>query len=245
MVMSSFKTFLIIGVVLVILFGAVFYWFFGQFRDMFLRQAPTTATTTISESSLSNEQILRLQEQVGEIIASKDFSKCDNVSSPYYRTVCINNIALNLAQEKQDITYCQRLDDRLLSIYECEASIVFGKSLANEDIGVCAETKNDILRKRCEKNFWPSLALKKADINLCNNVQPEEKIVCRDRYIFEKEFANQPTDVIKKFNCLKFEDKQTRADCALYKGSDFKIGSNICARLRSPLFVNYCLLRGI
>lgn len=186
---------------------------------------------------------LQLQEQAGEIIKMKDFKRCDEIKDETYKTVCINNIALNLAQEKQDISYCQKIDDKLIPIKDCERQVIFTKSLEKEDINICKETQNQEIQKQCQDSFWPSLALAKNDVNLCNNALAEqEKSFCRDNYLFQKEFVQDA----KVFVCEKFNDIQVGEDCKNFKEN---IGEpktpELCANLKSNLFLNYCLMNNL
>ena len=92
------------------------------------------------------DEKIRLQEQVAEIIKTKDFSLCDEMKDKVYFTVCNNNIALNLAQERSDLSYCQKIDNTLVLIEECERQVIFKKSLLKENIEVCDETQNHKLK---------------------------------------------------------------------------------------------------
>ncbi len=192
------------------------------------------------------ETELQLQEQAGEIIKTKDFKRCDEIKDETYQIVCVNNIALNLAEETQDISYCQKIDNTLVSIEGCERQVIFKKSLGDEDIGVCGETQNQKIQKECQDGFWLKLALKKDNATLCNNHQAEQEInYCRDSYVFQKEFIQNLTN----FSCEKFADKQVEADCIVYKKNLDKntdrTGSMICRSLKSDLFLNYCLLNNL
>lgn len=185
---------------------------------------------------------IKLQEQTAEIIKTKDFGQCEKIDDELYKTVCRNNISLNLAQETQDISYCQKIDNKLISIEDCERQVIFQKSLDKEDINVCKETQNQELQKQCQDAFWPSLALKNSDVNLCNNALAEqEKNFCRDNYLFQKEFIQNTA----QFNCQKFTDEQVKADCKIYKESLGKQAHIVCTDLKSNLFSNYCFLNNL
>ena len=195
--------------------------------------------SNIQTGPLTAEEEIKLQEKAAEIIKTGDFDKCQEIENQIYRTVCINNIALNLAQEKQDISYCQKLDDELVSIAGCERQVLFTKSQDKEDINVCNETKNSEIQKECQESFWPSLALNKKDINLCNNITVEqEKNSCRDNYLFKQEFTKSESD----FDCQRFYSQQVKSDCQIYKENILNKKSIACNIFESDLFLNYCQL---
>lgn len=180
---------------------------------------------------------IKLQEQAGAIIKTKDFNRCDEIKDEMYRTVCINNIALNLAQETQDISYCQKIDNKLVPIRDCEAQIIFQKFLDKEDINVCKETKNQELQKQCQESFWPSLALKKENIKLCDQVEIEkERNYCHDNYLFQKEFIQDAAN----FKCAEFFDKQVQLDCKAYQANSKQLTMETCGKFKSNLFLNFC-----
>lgn len=223
------------SVILIIIFISLFV--LGYFYRTPILDFLKTRQTTESRDEI------KLQEQAGEIIKTKDFGRCDEIKDEMYQTVCINNIALNLAQETQDISYCQKIDDKLVSVSSCESQIIFQKSLDKEDIRVCQETQNTELQKQCQENFWPNLALKKEDIKICNNLQTEQdKNLCSDNYLFQKEFITQKP---AGFDCEKFKDEQVRADCKIYKTDSVKQTPDFCAKLKSNLFLNHCFLNNL
>jgi hypothetical protein len=232
--MSYHKKLTIISLMIVfILFILVIYFYYKPFLK--------SKTLKSDLSQEETKRILKLQEQVGEIIKFNDFGKCDEVKDEYYKRVCINNIAFNLAKEKQDISYCQKLDNKLLYTEDCERQILLPKAIDKEDIKVCSETRNKGIKQNCEQDFWTFLAIKKENINLCNNyLNYEEKIFCYDQYIFEKEFAYKKNN-IKDFDCSKFQNKDIENDCKLYKENLDKRRPNFCYQLKSNLFVGYCM----
>ena len=212
-------------IVLSVVFGFAYYYF-----KVFKKE---TITLTI-------EKEIEIQEQVVEIIKTSDFNKCVEVQNEIYRIACINNIALNLAQEEQDIGYCQKIDDKLMSIASCEIRVLFKKSLDQEHISICNETANKEIQQQCKDRFWPLLAVKKENIDLCQNTfTDDDKIVCIDNYIFEQEFIKNENN----FDCKKFNAQQSVSDCRIYKEQVSNNELNDCYIFESDLFVNYCFLK--
>jgi len=96
---------------ILILLAIFFYYFISKKQPIDqpisveqLQQILETAPAAEPEANAE----LQLQEQAGAIIKTKDFNRCDEIKDEMYHTVCINNIALNLAQETQDISYIAR-----------------------------------------------------------------------------------------------------------------------------------------
>ena len=82
----------------------------------------------ISTNDLENkiEELVERNDEVyyDDIIKGGDIEKCNTIESEYEKAICINNIALNLAQETMDISYCERVDNKLVSRDECERQII-------------------------------------------------------------------------------------------------------------------------
>lgn len=220
-------------IIFLILIGAVGLLFYN-----FSKPIPKKEVAINTESSAEGE--LKLQEQAAEIIKSKDFFKCNEISNPTYRVVCINNIALNLAQETGDLSHCEKIDNKLIPQEDCERQIIFTKSVEKEDIRVCGETKNEALKKECEAGLWQSLAFKKEDSKLCENISTEyDQNYCYDNLVFNKEFLNNASG----FDCGLFRDEKVQNDCNKYKKDT--IGKEGCVNLTSSLFLSHCLANNI
>jgi len=216
---------IIIIAILFVVFGFVYYYLEIVQKDI---------------TTLTQKQEIEIQDQVSEIIKTNDFDKCVEVQNEIYRTACVNNIALNLAQEKQDISYCQKIDDKLMSIASCETRVLFKKSLDQEHISICNETANKEIQQQCKDRFWPLLAVKKENIDLCQNVFiDDDKAVCVDNYIFQKEFISNEND----FDCTEFDTQQSKSDCKIYKEKALNNTLNDCYIFESDLFINYCFLK--
>jgi len=84
------------------------------------------------------------------------------------------------------------------------------------------------------------LAIKKENIDLCDNVLAEDdKVLCVDNYIFEQEFTKNENN----FDCKKFHSQQSKSDCQIYKEKASSDELNNCYIFESDLFINYCLLK--
>ena len=178
----------------------------------------------------------QLQEQAGAIIKTKDFQGCDEIKDETYKTVCVNNIASNLANENLDISYCQKIDDKLVPIKDCEAQVIFKKSLDKESVDICQETKYQELQKQCQESFWLTSAARKEKPELCDNIQViEGREFCRDAYLFQTQF----TENASNFNCAQFKNNEVAEDCKIFKENISQANPNLINRFKSSLFVSF------
>ena len=65
---------------------------------------------------------------MANLIKTNDLSQCDKargivIQGIDYEVVCRNNVAFSLATLNLDITECQKLDDALFPIIDCERAV--------------------------------------------------------------------------------------------------------------------------
>ena len=191
---------------------------------------------------------LKFQEKVSEIIKTENFDECEKVEDDFYRKVCVNNIALNLSQKKQDISYCQKIDNELVPQEDCERQVIFAKSIEKEDINVCMETKNQELQKLCQDSFYYQLAVKKEDINICDRA-PEQKQndFCHNVFLASKNMGQN----FETFDCALFKGEDVKDDCKYLKDSLKKDAPDsaqitrrpnqeVCYGLKTNIFYPFC-----
>lgn len=243
--MSKEKTVAIYAIVLASIAGSVliFFIFSNKPQEHLVGNIIDKSSENVKWELIQNDlSEIEMQEKVGEIIAKKDFSGCEFVQNELYKKVCINNIALNLTQELQDVSYCQKLDNNLVSIRECEQQVIFSKSIKNEDVNVCKEASDLEIREQCSLNFYPLLAIKKQDVKLCGNIQQEEnRNLCYDSYLFKMEFIKK----YENFSCQNFMDLQIRKDCLYYQKNYKQLSLQACFDLKSDLFFEFCNLNSL
>lgn len=206
---------------------------------MYKTPAPKTETPiTPAFTALTTEEETQLQEQIAPLIAAGDMTACDQVQNDMYRKVCINNIALNKADETKDISYCQYIDGDLIPKADCERKIIFQKSTETVNISTCQEATTEALQKECENSFGIRLALEKNDPTYCDKaVSPE---FCRDAVTLSV-FMKDPINT----ECSVFESSEVIDDCEIIKPvfstpSDTTQLMNICQKLKSPIFSQLC-----
>ncbi|MCA9459083.1 MAG: hypothetical protein KC550_00880, partial [Nanoarchaeota archaeon] len=81
------------------------------------------------------------------------FDSCDSFKTDE-KTVCMNNVALDLAFSKKNISYCDYLDDNLLKIMDCKRDFVFENSILNENISICYLANDDEVLSKCITNYY-------------------------------------------------------------------------------------------
>lgn len=167
------------------------------------------------ETVLAPETELKLQEQVSPLIKAGDMKACDQVQNDMYKKVCINNIALQKAEETNDISYCRYLDDELITRESCERQVISQKSVEREDRNVCHETKNETLQKECEDAFFFGLAQKKQDPKLCDqDADTTTADRCWNAYHVQGATAPESDGKQRSLDCSLLRGDDVKADCA-------------------------------
>ncbi len=179
---------------------------------------------------------IELQQQVAVLIKSKDFSSCSQVDDNLYKKVCVNNIALNLAYEKLDITYCQKLDDELVSIDDCVSTVAFQGAIENNDITFCKDIIDDELQKDCEVSFYQQMSIIDENVALCDNLEEDLRVNCVNSYYLQTEFAVD----LDNFACSKLIGDDLQSDCEIMKNAESNFS---CSSLKSYEVSSYCQSR--
>lgn len=203
-------------------------------------------STTDTEQPLSTEEELALQEEAGEIIKTKDFKGCEQIEDEMYRSVCINNIALNLAQETGDVSYCQRLDDKLIPRADCERQIVSQKSIEKEDRVVCEEAVDEDVVKECQESFLLGLANKKQDPSICDQEADKAKADQCWNFYHVQTMLPLGTGETPSLDCSVLRGVETKTDCALMnkvkKENNPQAIQQSCQNFKTPLFSQICMI---
>lgn len=196
-------------------------------------EMPVDAKLTVAEE-------LAFQEQITPLIAAGDISACSAVQNDFYQKVCINNIALNKAEETKDISYCQHIDNELIPKGDCERDIVISLSIEKEDAALCDHATVEEVQIQCHENYHLALATKKNDISLCE--QSSDATTCSDRFLLQQ-FRQEPSLVA----CEAFSTAAAQSDCTVLKEAegDQRALMEFCVTTQSPLFRTLCLGRGV
>jgi hypothetical protein len=166
---------------------------------------------------------------------------CESIGNDMYRKVCINNIALNKAQETNDITYCRHIDNELIPRADCERQVVNTLSLEKEDQAICDQATDTEVKTQCKESYHLALALKKNDASLC--AQAANPANCTD-YFYLQQFTQDPA----KVSCDAFSTPEAQADCATIKAGDTATDQQsfmrFCQAKESDLFTSLCSMMG-
>lgn len=185
---------------------------------------------------------IQLQELAGEIIKGKNFDDCKKIDDAYYEAVCMNNIALEVAYEQLDVQYCQKMDNALVPIAECERRVVLQKSIKQENVVICDEATDQNVRVQCRESFLFSLALAKNSIAICTQGETvQQKNDCSNTYLFQKEFIANP----RAFDCSRFVGVDMQGDCKTFTKPASVAGFGACDGLHSELFIQYCMVKNL
>lgn len=190
--------------------------------------------------SQEDEQKWRREQElnVAQIIRAGNLTSCDDVNYKSadgvdYAKVCQNNIALNKAQETLDISWCKKLDGKLIGVENCERQILFSKLNKEKNLAVCDIAPNETLKKECQNGYWFTKSISDSDIVLCKNVvetavakteqatanNPEASKQtnvsrCEENYYLEQLIKNPASA-----DCFQFTTDFMKKDCETYKST--------------------------
>lgn len=131
------------------------------------------------------------EKSVADIIAAGDIGACDGVSyassdGMAYDAVCRNNIAWNQALKTLDVVWCQKLDDKLMLVADCERAVVFEKMRATKNAAACDSASTPVVKNSCLLSFWLGEAETAGRADLCYNMADSiVKQACFDSFIFD------------------------------------------------------------
>ena len=147
------------------------------------------------------------QALVAEIIKTGQIERCAEakgfiVDGIDYQTVCRNNIAFNLALSRLDLSSCSLLDDKLMSIEDCQQQVLLTKLAQENDLAVCDQAPTQALASSCQNAYWFQQAFEKQDISLCDKLTDSlAQTDCRDSNLIEQ-LILMPDDV----SCNQFSE---------------------------------------
>lgn len=195
---------------------------------------------------LTSENEMKFQEQASEIIKTKDFSRCQEIPNEMYRKVCTNNIALNLAQETGDFSYCDKLDGELLSVSDCKKNVITKSSVEKNKVEICNDLSDENEKKVCFDNFYQIKSLSEKNIGLCDMItEIDKRNSCKNMYVYSLEFMGNT----KNFECQKFATAEAKKDCEDYgkptqlnpENTQTDLMLVECSKFGSDVFVSECL----
>lgn len=228
------KTIITIIIILAILISAASSYFFIFNK---IEVEPSKDGLTFNESDL--------QEQLSEVVGNKTFAKCDEIKDDFYKKVCVNNVAVELAKENLDLSYCEKVDGELISESYCQEQVLLLKFEKEETGDFCKELQDASEQENCFINFYNRLALQKDNADICQNIADTKQAeLCHDNYIVSKIFTQNQG----KIDCSLLKNNDAKSDCENIKlnilSSDPTLPPKMnekCLLLKTRIFTPYCL----
>lgn len=184
-------------------------------------------------------------EQLARIIKTKNLDSCNQIMDDEQEKICVNNVALALAQEKLDVSYCQKLDGASVSIADCEKRIILSKAIKEEKADACNSAPEDH-RRQCRISFYHQLAIKKDNAMACDGLDSIDLVnSCKDNFEVMKNFYRDPSG----FNCGVLKMETYKADCSRVKSMlnspeiITEESSGNCTEIKTAAFFEFCKMR--
>src|SRR3989338_2475215 len=115
------------------------------------------------------------QKRVAEIIATGDLNKCKEaegvmINGYDYGIVCNDNVVENLAMERLDTSFCDKLADNSSDwVAACKKEVTLKKLQQTNDLQVCQTASSDF-KAECEALYWSRQALDLKESKPCENI---------------------------------------------------------------------------
>ena len=186
---------------------------FGLFWFLVIKPQYTPPQFKLVNSGLSAKT---RQYAVEKIIQSGNFEECraaeglvmDGVD---YSVVCRNNIASQQALTKLDMTYCDQLDDKLMSRESCRLQVIVEKVRQGASEQSCRDLASPY-DKLCHNEYLGQQAIIKSDVSFCERLEDARaREVCRNNVFVGKLLADPA-----KVSCDDFP-ASLYDDCKFYK----------------------------
>ncbi|MDP3794451.1 MAG: hypothetical protein Q8R13_00785 [bacterium] len=173
-----------------------------------------------------------IQDGAAAIVEADDLSGCDsldkNVDGVDYRTVCRNNIFLSRAERNLDFGACQSLDGVLLSIADCEDTVMALLIEREKDPAVCANAP-ERLKPSCPSMYIRLTAAAERNPRLCEtpSFSEEDIVACQYEVLVRVLLQGEQA------NCESFSRVAPARECARYEAKQ-------CGELTVPLLAERC-----
>jgi hypothetical protein len=178
-----------------------------------LRQKNPTQTEGGNASVQANQAVLA---SAAAIIKSGDAAQCASVNSVAngvnYEVVCRNNIAWNAAQANLDVNACTGLDNKFMSIADCQNSVIAGLMAKEKTLTVCDQFTG-ALKNSCINDYWFMMARGSGDPSFCKNLISSSS----DAFLScEYNILLSPTSVGTTTPNCSFFTGSAKTDCVSY-----------------------------
>lgn len=194
------------------------------------------------------EKVLTPEEQqqfVADLIKTGDLNQCQKaqgmvINGTDYFQVCLNNIDLNLAQEKGDLSYCDQLQGNDWDKTLCKRDTIT-KKISSGEGNFCPSLTDPGLKNFCTDAYWSRDALANETIASCDKVIDSVlKFDCQDAVHTVQLVSNT-----KGFSCKIFHASSLGSDCDTYilALTSSKLSTTTCASIGTVSIMQACLSR--
>lgn len=158
-------------------------------------------------------------DKVGDAIATKDLASCDAfkgvpaTDGADYYVICRNNIALTLAQEKHDPSYCDDLDGTLMSVSDCKRNVTVN-SATGGDLSACSAIASSTMQTACVTTYWAGQATRAKDPTLCSHITDSNLAAACGQQVLVAELVQNPA----AFSCDQLSGS-LQSDCQLLQSA--------------------------
>ncbi|VAW11539.1 hypothetical protein MNBD_BACTEROID05-650 [hydrothermal vent metagenome] len=188
---------------------------------------------------ISVEKEIILQKQAGDIINTGDIKACDQIDNDMYKSVCRNNIALELAQKNLDIKGCENIENETTK-GSCLLDVSLKSAIQNKSALVCESIKDEKSRAQCVELYYVNTAVNKSGEDTCANIADVNgKTLCQDTNILYDGFSLDSS----KFNCEQFKSENSINDCKAFQEivkTQPGPMDTFCAYFKTNLFKRFC-----
>ncbi len=184
------------------------------------------------------------QAKVAELIKTGKLEECAKakrivIQGVDYETVCRNNVALNLALDRLDPSFCDKLDGNLLSIASCKNRVWAAKFANVKELAQCDEAPTGELKSTCQVLYWLNGAVQHDDVTLCDHLtESQTKTECRNSFFLNRLASNPREARCENFSAPLKQDCET-----LEKALSTPKNSQGCLRIRDVRLQSFCRQR--
>ncbi|MEK9175334.1 MAG: hypothetical protein AAB795_01950 [Patescibacteria group bacterium] len=180
-----------------------------------------------------------VQAKAAEVIKQGDIAKCDSfdgkvIEGVDYGAVCRNNISTNLATQNLDPSYCDKLDETMMSVLDCKRTVVQAKLQKTGDVTICNFWTDESMKANCVNFYWRNKAIQSNDVAFCrNSTDDNANSFCVGDVLIGQLISNP-----RSTRCANFPTSM-RSDCTAYQDAQRKPTtiSNQCIYTH-PMFIN-------
>ncbi len=190
----------------------------------------TKKQTQQKSAGKNHEKITLLTIKIApEIVESEPYKKCIAEKTQQ----CVNQVGTTLAQEKNDLTYCQFLTSTAQQ-ESCEFGIIFSSALKSEKSEECEKIKNADYKKSCILTIENQNAVKSKDPKQCEKFGEIVKKYETKDDVDEKEALSRVENC--KFEIIRQGEKFSIEQCTGLTDKFIKMECENLAKMKNKTF---------